>query len=215
MPMPLPRVTWSITLNRLHPWISHSPDPMPLSRSLRTKSTWGAMAPSGSTHLNRMEWGLRGAFLVGPSFNGLEGTLVAEAWGANLLRNSRSDWANFSPYHPIFNGGVFVRYQRGGVLVPSEEDRVFNLLSDTYLIGWRTPLNLLNRDLGRIRFATSARWHEKSTNLWRGGQETCCGQRSGNHRVYGQFPLKVLLPVTVCCFLTVWAVELSDSDTIR
>ena len=73
--------------------------------------------------LNRMEWGMRGAFLVGPSFNGLEGTLVAEAWGA-IYYVSRSDWANFSPYHPIFNGGVFVRYQRGGVLVPSEEDRV-------------------------------------------------------------------------------------------
>ena len=61
----------------------------------------------------------------------------------NLLRNPRSDWASFSPYHPIFNGGVFVRYQRGGVLVPSEEDRVFNLLySNTYLIGWRTHFRL-------------------------------------------------------------------------
>ena len=38
------------------------------------------MSPSGSTYLNRMEWGMRGAFLVGPSFNGIEGTLVAEAW---------------------------------------------------------------------------------------------------------------------------------------
>ena len=121
----------------------HALDPMPLSRGLRSKSTWGAMAPSGSTHLNRTEWGMRGAFLVGPSFNGIEGTLVAEAWGAGLIRNSRSDWAHFSPYHPIFNGGVFVRYQRGGVLVPSEEDRVFDLLySDTFLIGWRTHFRL-------------------------------------------------------------------------
>jgi hypothetical protein len=121
----------------------HSPDPMPLSRSLRSKSTWGAMAPSGATHLNRTEWGMRGAFLVGPSFNGIEGTLVAEAWGANLIRNSRSDWANFSPYHPIFNGGVFIRYQRGGVLVASDNDRIFDLLySNTYLIGWRTHFRL-------------------------------------------------------------------------
>ena len=50
---------------------------MPLSRGLRSKSTWGGMSPSGSTYLNRMEWGMRGAFLVGPSFNGIEGTLVA------------------------------------------------------------------------------------------------------------------------------------------
>ena len=86
---------------------------------------------------------MRGAFLVGPSFNGIEGTLVAEAWSANLLRNPRSDWANFSPYHPIFNGGLFIRYQRGGVLVASDEDRVFDLLySDTYLIGWRTHFRL-------------------------------------------------------------------------
>jgi len=121
----------------------HSPDPMPLARSLRSKSTWGAMAPSGSTYLNRTEWGMRGAFLVGPSFNGIEGTLVAEAWGANLIRNSRSDWANFSPYHPIFNGGVFIRYQRGGVLVASDNDRIFDLLySNTYLIGWRTHFRL-------------------------------------------------------------------------
>ncbi len=122
----------------------HSPDPMPLMRSLRSQSTWGAMAPSGSTYLNRTEWGMRGAFLVGPSFNGMEGTLVAEAWAANLIRNPRSDWANFSPYHPIFNGGVFLRYQRGGVLVPSDTKQVFDLLySDTFLIGWRTHFRLL------------------------------------------------------------------------
>ena len=140
-----PSYTWSIRPQTGASFgFRHAPDAMPLSRGLRSKSTWGAMGPSGSTYLNRMEWGMRGAFLVGPSFNGVEGTLVAEAWAANLLRNSRSDWANFSPYHPIFNGGVFLRYQRGGVLVPSDEDRVFNLLySDTYLIGWRTHFRLL------------------------------------------------------------------------
>ncbi len=139
-----PSYTWSLRPQTGASFgIRHSPDPSPLSRTFRSQSTWGAMAPSGSTHLNRTEWGLRGAFLVGPSFNGMEGTLVAEAWAANLIRNPRSDWANFSPYHPIFNGGVFLRYQRGGVLVASDTDRVFDLLySDTYVVGWRTHFRL-------------------------------------------------------------------------
>jgi|GEM_PF-5351311 len=139
-----PSYTWSLRPQTGASFgIRHSPDPMMLSRPFRTQSTWGAMAPSGSTHLNRAEWGLRGAFLVGPSFNGIEGTLVAEAWAANLIRNPRSDWANFSPYHPIFNGGIFLRYQRGGVLVPSDNNRVFDLLySDTYVVGWRTHFRL-------------------------------------------------------------------------
>lgn len=123
--------------------IRHVPDSGPLKRSFRSKSTWGAMGPSGSAIVRRSEWGVRGAMLVGPSFNGLEATLVAEAWAAGLLRNASSDWAHFSPYHPIWNGGVFVRYQRGGLLVPAEEAQMFELLySDTFIVGWRTHFRL-------------------------------------------------------------------------
>ena len=56
--------------------IRHVPDSGPLKRSFRSKSTWGAMGPSGSAIVRRSEWGVRGAMLVGPSFNGLEATLV-------------------------------------------------------------------------------------------------------------------------------------------
>ncbi len=123
--------------------IRHSPDQMPLFREFRSSATWGAMSSSGSTWVGRTEWGVRGAFLVGPTYNGMEGTLVAETWVAQSIRNPRSDWAYFSPYHPIWNGGLFFRYQRGGVLLPPETTRMFELLySETYVIGWRTHFRL-------------------------------------------------------------------------
>jgi hypothetical protein len=123
--------------------IRHSPDPSPLYRPYRSSATWGSMGTSGSTWLGRTEWGVRGAFLLGPSYNGMEGTLVAEGWAAQSFRNPRSDWAYFSPYHPILNGGPFFRFQRGAVLIDAEEERMFNLLySDTYIIGWRTHFRL-------------------------------------------------------------------------
>ena len=119
--------------------IRHLVDPMPLSRALRSKTTWGATNSSGSAAVGRMEWGIRGAFLVGPSFNGLEGSLVAETWATGLLRSKNSDWAYFSPYHPILHGGPFVQYKRGGVLIPAEEAKMFNMMySETVVIGWRT-----------------------------------------------------------------------------
>ena len=140
----VPRYSWSIRPQTGASFgIRHAPDLKPLYRPFRSQSTWGSMGAAGNSIVRRTEWGIRGAFLVGPSFNGVEGTLVAEAWAAGLLRNPNSDWANFSPYHPIFNGGLFVRYQRGGVLIPTEESQMFDLLySDTYLIGWRTHFRL-------------------------------------------------------------------------
>ena len=139
-----PSYTWSLRPQTGASFgIRHIPDPMPFSRMGQTKTTWGAMGPSGTALLRRMEWGLRGGMLLGPSFNGVEGTLVAEAWGAHIIRNPRSDWAYFTPYHPISNGGIFLRYQRGGVLIPNDTPQMFNLLySDTFLIGWRSHFRL-------------------------------------------------------------------------
>ena len=117
----------------------HLIDPGPLSRLFRVSPTWGAPNESGSTSLGRAQWGMRGAFLVGPSFNGLEGSLVAETWATGLFRSKSSDWAYFSPYHPILHGGPFVQYKRGGVLLPSEEAQMFNMMySETWVVGWRT-----------------------------------------------------------------------------
>jgi hypothetical protein len=117
----------------------HLVDPAPLSRLFRVSPTWGATNASGAASLGRMEWGVRGAFLIGPSFNGLEGSLIAETWATGLLRSKGSDWAYFSPYHPILHGGPFVQYKRGGVLLPSEEVKMFNMMySETWVVGWRT-----------------------------------------------------------------------------
>lgn len=140
----LPSYSWSIRPQTGASFgIRHALDPMPLNRPFRSTSTWGAMGASGDSTVRRAEWGMRGAMLVGPSFNGMEATLVAEAWAAGLLRSATSDWAHFSPYHPIWNGGVFVRYQRGGLLVPAEEAQMFELMySDTFLVGWRTHFRL-------------------------------------------------------------------------
>ena len=121
----------------------HLIDPFPLSRMIRAKETWATVKSSGGSFVQRTEWGIRGGFLVGPSFNGLEGSLLGELWATGLIRSPSSDWAYFSPYHPILTGGPFVQYKRGGVLMPAEELQMFNMVySDTIVVGWRTQFRL-------------------------------------------------------------------------
>ncbi|MEC8378679.1 MAG: hypothetical protein VXZ96_00075 [Myxococcota bacterium] len=120
----------------------HAPDSMPLQRWLRGVKPWGAPSASGRSKQHRTEWGVRGAFLVYPSYNGMEGVAVADLWEGHALRSKRSDWANFSSYHPIVLGGLYLRYQYAfPLLEDSDEARLYTFdHSHTLLVGWRTQL---------------------------------------------------------------------------
>ena len=122
----------------------HMLDPFPLQRILSRAAPWGADGTTGSSILSRYEWGIRGGFLLGPGFNGMEATLVTDLWFARSIRSDYSDWANFTAYHPILNGGIFLRYQRGFLMVNDEdEDRLYKLSSsDTIVLGWRSHFRL-------------------------------------------------------------------------
>ena len=100
--------------------IRSAPDPWPMYRLLRRATPWGANGPDGSSYEARQEVGLRGGFLVGPGYNGLEGTVLAEVWMGNTIRRRYSPWSSFTPYHPIMTGNFYVRGMYG-----------FTMLDDT------------------------------------------------------------------------------------
>ena len=129
--------------------LRHAPDPRPLRRRLALDQPWGAERPDGSTDLTRAQYGLRGGFLVGPGYNGMEYTLSAEAWMAWSLRSKASALASFTPYHPNFVLGPYLRYQRGALLsgvtdaAGEDSDRYYDLdKSHTVLIGLRGQYRL-------------------------------------------------------------------------
>ncbi|MFT5586654.1 MAG: hypothetical protein ACI9VR_004253 [Cognaticolwellia sp.] len=129
--------------------LRHAPDPRPLRRSLALGYPWGAERADGSSDLSRAQYGLRGGFLVGPAYNGMEYTLSAEAWMAWSIRRKTSDVASFTPYHPNFVLGPYVRYQRGALLSGvtdaggADSDRYYDLdKSHTVLIGLRGQYRL-------------------------------------------------------------------------
>ena len=129
--------------------LRHAPDPRPLRRSLALGYPWGAERADGSSDLSRAQYGLRGGFLVGPGYNGMEYTLSAEAWMAWGVRRKTSAQASFTPYHPNFVLGPYVRYQRGALLSgvtdagAADSDRYYDLdKSHTVLIGLRGQYRL-------------------------------------------------------------------------
>ena len=129
--------------------LRHAPDPRPLRRSLALGYPWGAERANGSSDLSRAQYGLRGGFLVGPAYNGMEYTLSAEAWMAWGVRRKTSDLASFTPYHPNFVLGPYVRYQRGAMLsgvtdaAGADTGRYYDLdKSHTVLIGLRGQYRL-------------------------------------------------------------------------
>lgn len=129
--------------------LRHAPDPRPLRRSLALGYPWGAERADGSSDLSRAQYGLRGGFLVGPGYNGMEYTLSAEAWMAWGVRRRTSAQASFTPYHPNFVLGPYVRYQRGALLSgvtdagAADSDRYYDLdKSHTVLIGLRGQYRL-------------------------------------------------------------------------
>ena len=77
--------------------------------------------------------------MVGPGYNGLEATLSTELWFARSLRSDLSAWSNFTAYHPIWNSGLYLRYQYGIMMLSSDKtDRLYDLdNSHTLSIGWK------------------------------------------------------------------------------
>ncbi len=129
--------------------LRHAPDPRPLRRSLALGYPWGAERADGSSDVGRAQYGLRGGFLVGPGYNGMEYTLSAEAWMGWGVRRKSSTEASFTAYHPNFVLGPYVRYQRGAMLSGvtdaggGDSDRYYDLdKSHTVLIGLRGQYRL-------------------------------------------------------------------------
>ena len=114
----------------------HALDPGSMNHLWGKRAPWGADDLSGISKLTRHEWGMRGGFLIGPGYGGLEYTLVGDIFLAHSIRSNKSDWANFTPYHPIFLGGLFARYQYGNLLEPRKKKRLLELLWQPHFYCW-------------------------------------------------------------------------------
>ena len=59
----------------------------------------------------------------------------------NNLRKclEKSSWSNFTAYHPIWNSGVYLRYQYGMLMMSSDKtSRLYDLdNSHTLSVGWK------------------------------------------------------------------------------
>lgn len=93
--------------------VRFAPDPLHLWRRSAQRYPWGAPLPDGSSSLGRIQTGLRAGLLLGPTYSGLEGTLLAEWWLGASIRSQRSPEASFTAYHPAVLIGPFVRGQVG------------------------------------------------------------------------------------------------------
>ena len=100
---------------------------------------WGADDAAGRSMLHRDEWGIRGGLLIGPGYNGLEATMSGELWYSRSVRDNLSAWSNFTAYHPIWNSGIFMRYQYSTIMLEAEKTpRLFDLENiHTVIFGWR------------------------------------------------------------------------------
>lgn len=119
--------------------LRHAPDPFPMTRWLSRRATWGADGPDGSSYQGRVEHGPRAGFLLGPGYNGMEGTLFTEWWIGLNTRRRYSPWSSFTPYHPIATTNWYVRGQYGFTAIPDPDAvRSFELIdSYTIMTGFR------------------------------------------------------------------------------
>ena len=62
-----------------------------------------------------------------------------ELWFGRSLRSDLSAWSNFTAYHPIWNSGVFMRYQYSTIMLESQAtERLLDLENThTVILGWR------------------------------------------------------------------------------
>jgi hypothetical protein len=122
--------------------LRHAPLPGDLNRRWSTRYPWGSERPDGTSDLQRLQYGLRLGFLTGPTFDGLEGTGVAELWTGWSLRSKTSPHAPFTPYHPALVLGPYARYQVGFPLTAGETRYLELSHSHTVIVGARVQLRL-------------------------------------------------------------------------
>lgn len=124
--------------------LRHAPDPFPMHRVFSQRRTWGANAPDGSSYQGRFEHGPRLGFLLGPGYNGMEGTLYSEWWVGMNTRRRYSPWSSFTPYHPIATTNFYVRGQYGWTMIEDADNtRDFDMVNSfTLLTGFRIQFRL-------------------------------------------------------------------------
>jgi len=82
---------------------------------------WGADRTDGISRLGRTQYGLRAGLTLGPGFNGMEYTLLNEAWMGRSLRSRRAPHHSFTPYQPVWLLGPYVQTQYGFRLGEAEQ----------------------------------------------------------------------------------------------
>jgi hypothetical protein len=123
--------------------LRQAPRPAPLHRGSGNGAVWGAPGTDGKSHLGRLQTGLRTGLLVGPGFEGIEGSTHLEGWLGWSARSDRSAKAGFTPYYPGVVVGPFTRVAYGFPIGEAPEPRYLTLdHSWTVLVGFRTQLRL-------------------------------------------------------------------------
>jgi hypothetical protein len=122
--------------------IRFAPNPGPLWRRSSKRFPWGSPLPDGSSSLGRVEYGLRAGFLMGPSFDGFEGTAFLEGWAGWSVRAARGKNMTLTPYHPAVLIGPFVRGSVGAALSPNEARYLKLDYSLTATVGLRAQFRL-------------------------------------------------------------------------
>jgi len=119
-----------------------APPPRHLYRKRSKSFPWGAPLPDGSTHLGRLQYGIRGGFLLGPTYDGLEGTGLFETWVNWSVRNKNSRQSTFTPYYPAILIGPYFRGQVGFLLSGKEQNPLRLAYSLSAIVGLRVQLRL-------------------------------------------------------------------------
>ncbi len=122
--------------------VRFAPDPGPMHRRRGRRLPWGSPLPDGSSILGRMQGGIRGGFLLGPSWDGLVGTGLFEGWLGWSIRNPNGKQASFTPYHPAIVVGPYARVQYTFGLQPNL-DRFYQFNdSVSIVVGLRAQFRL-------------------------------------------------------------------------
>ncbi len=106
-------------------------------------SPWGADRSDGRSRLGRVEYGIRTGLLIGPGFNGLEGTAVLDGWLAASVRG-KGPLSGLTPYHPSLLLGPYLGGQYSFLPVKPEEGTVHLSLDHSWsvVVGVRTEIRL-------------------------------------------------------------------------
>jgi hypothetical protein len=143
-PAASPKLAWAVRPQAgILLGLRSAPRPAPLHRPSGDGDVWGAPRTDGRSRLSRLQTGVRTGLLVGPGFEGIEGSTHLEGWLGWSARSDRSAKASFTPYYPGVVVGPFVRAAYGFPLGTPPEPRYLTLdHSWTVLVGFRTNLRL-------------------------------------------------------------------------